>query len=245
VQYASDIASWVSPAQRLNQEVVRIRNNGAVPLSVDGWTLRVGNDRTRRVPPGGPIPPGQSIDVHVGSGTNTATDRYLGSGTALMYAASLDGGPHLGSGSYLIDPDNDIRASMTWPCTLDCADPTGDDLVISEVVADAPGGMDTKNLNGEYVRITNRGSAPIRTGDIVMESLPVVVEFPGDHWLAPGESVVVRSGKGDSTQDTRYVGADSGLLNSSGDRVLLRTYDAIVVDCYSWGRGPNSTCPRG
>ena len=35
----------------------------------------------------------------------------------MLVNASIDGGKHLGSGSYLIDPNNDIRAHMTWPCT--------------------------------------------------------------------------------------------------------------------------------
>lgn len=241
VEYVSDAAGWMSPQQIRNQEFIRVRNDSSAPVSIDGWTLRVGNDRRRAVPAGGPIPPGQAVEIHVGSGTNTATDRYLGSGVPMMVNASVDGGKHLGSGSYLIDPNNDIRAHMTWPCTLGCEDPTGGALVISEVMYDPPG-PDSVDLNAEYVAITNRGNVPVRTGDIVLEVAFYHYELPTDHFLEPGETMIVRGGKGEATRLNRHIGAVTAALVNEGGRVLLRTYDAIVVDCVAWGTG---RCPAG
>lgn len=240
VQWASDVAASMSLNARRNEEFIRISNRSAEPVNIDGWTLRVGNHRNGRVPPGGAIAPGSALEVHVGVGTNTVTDRYLNSSVPMLQDTLLDGGPYLGTGSYLIDPDGDIRAWMTWPCIVACADPTGGALTISQVVADPPG-LDTEHLNGEVVRLTNSGSVPIRIGDFVMESSPYQVEFPDALSLESGASIEIRSGAGSSDGQVRYLGAANPVLNPV-DRVVLRTMDGIVIDCVSWG-GRN--CPPG
>ena len=240
VEYQSDAASWMSSTAVRNQEFIRIRNTGTEPANIDGWTLRVGNDRKRSVPAGGPIPPGEAVDIHVGFGTNTVSDRYLGSSVPMLVNAELDGSKNLGSGSYLIDPNNDIRAYTTWPCTLNCADPTQGALVLSNVVYD-PDGPDSENVNGEYLQITNRGSVPIRTGAFVIEVQSYRYELPANHVLNPGETLTLHSGRGNDTRLDRYLGGVNAAMVNDGDRVLIRTYDAIVVDCFAWGSGH---CPH-
>ena len=241
-QYLADGGGGLTTMQKRNQEFIRVRNDGSAPVTIDGWTLRVGNDRSMRVPGGGPIPPGGAVDIHVGSGTNTPSDRYLGSPVPMLVNASIDGGPHLGSGSYLIDKQNNIRAHQTWPCTLNCADPTGGALRISDMVIDPPG-IDEKHLNTEHLTLTNTGSAPVRLGDYVLEVAWYVHEFGPDRWLDPGQSVTVYSGDGHSGGSREYLHARGAApLVNTGTRVLLRTYDAIVLDCRSWGAGKR--CPR-
>ena len=241
VQYISDAAHWMGATALRNQEFIRIRNDGPEPVSIDGWTLRVGNDRSRRVPGGGAIPPGQAVDIHVGFGTNSATDRFLGSSVPMLVNASIDGGKHLGSGSYLIDPNNDIRAHMTWPCTYQCVDPMGGALVFSNLSID-PDGNEGYALNTEWVEITNQGTVPVQTGSLVLEAWPYIYEFPPDHWLAPGETMRVSSGSGDDTRLSRHLKARVPPLDNFNGRVLLRTYDAITVDCVDWGK---TRCPAG
>ena len=242
VEYLSDATNTMSAAQKRNQEFIRVRNDGPTPVDIDGWTLRVGNDRRQRVPAGGPIQPGSAVDIHVGFGTNTATDRYLGSSVPMLVNASLDGGPYLGSGSYLIDPQDDIRAHMTWPCTLACVDPSGGALHLSSIVVDPPG-PDSENVNGEVVRITNSGSVPVDLEDYVLEEFPFIYEFKVGDWLAPGATMTVHGGRGNDDADTRFLGAPLPPLHNDGGRVLLRTWNAIVVDCARWGSGhcPPST----
>jgi len=237
-EYLSDATHRMTRAQIRNQEFIRIRNDGAVPFSIDGWTLRVGNDRRHRVPAGGPILPGSAVDIHVGFGTNTATDRYLGSSVPMLVNASIDGGRHLGSGSYLIDPDDDIRAHLTWPCTLNCADPSGGTLRLSTVMVDPPG---PDSPDKEYVTVTNQGAVPTLLGNYVLEVFPFVYEFPAHKWLDPGQSITVHAGSGHNNTSATFLDAAAPPLVNSGGRVLLRTYDAIVVDCYHWGTGH---CPR-
>jgi endonuclease YncB( thermonuclease family) len=234
-EYLADGGDGLSTMQKRNQEFVRIRNDGSTPVDIDGWTLRVGNDRRMQVPAGGPIQPGGALEIHVGSGANTLTDRYLGSPVPMLVNASIDGGPHLGSGSYLIDKQDNIRAHQTWPCTLSCADPTSGALKITDMLVDGPG-VDEQNLNGEHLTLTNTGAVPVRLGDYVLEVAWLVHEFGPGRWLGPGESVTVYSGDGNSGGDSEYLQATGvAPLRNAGARVLLRTYDAVVLDCRSWG----------
>lgn len=235
VQWNADATKALSDAQRRNEEFIRIRNVSTVPVDIDGWTLRVGNDRSRKVPAGGAIPPGGTVTVHVGYGTNTFTDRYLGSSAPMLQNADQSGRRHLGAGAYLVDPRGDMRAYMTWPCVVGCTDPTGGAVHISEVLVD-PGGP----LNGEYVAITNSGPSQVRSGDLVVEIWPWVYELPSDHVLDPGETVVIHGGSGRNERLRRFLGAVNPPLRTLGGQVVLRTYDAILLDCHRWGGG---RCP--
>lgn len=240
VQWNADATKRLSETQRRNQEFVRIRNDGAEAVNLDGWTLRVGNDRRRSVPPGGLLAPGASVSIHVGYGTNTATDRYLSNPVPMLQNIDSTGRQHLGSGSYLVDPGGDIRAHMTWPCTLSCGDPTGGALRLSQVLVDPPG-EESFALNSEYVAITNSGTLPVRSGDTVVEIWPWVYELPSDHVLQPGETVRIHGGAGSDDRLHRYLDAENPPLRNTGGQVVLRTYDAIVLDCQSWGTGK---CPK-
>lgn len=241
VQYQADAAYKLSVSERRNQEFIRIRNNTAEALSIDGWTLRVGNDRRERVPAGGAIPPGETLTIHVGYGTNSLLHRYLGSSVTMLVDADLDGGKHVGGGAYLIDPGGDIRAHMTWPCPGGCPDPTGNALQLSQVLVDPPG-PEYLYLNTEEIAVTNNGSVPIRTGDMVIEVSPWVYEFPPDHVLDPGETVRLLGGSGTDDRLTFHLDARNPPLPNEGGRVILRTFDSVVVDCYAWG---SERCPSG
>lgn len=240
VQWNADATNRLTVAQRRNEEFIRIRNDGPAPVNIDRWTLRVGNDRSRSVPDGGPVGPGETVTIHVGQGTNTVSHRYLGSSVPMLQNPDATGGRHLGTGSYLIDPDGDIRAHMTWSCVLTCTDPASSALRISQVAVDPPG-PEYLALNSEYVDVTNTGSTPVRTGDTVLEIWPWVYEFPGDHVLAPGETVRLHGGAGQDDRLSRYLDAVNPPLRNDGGEVVLRTYDAIVLDCFAWGDG---RCPR-
>jgi len=239
VQWNADATKALSDAQRRNEEFIRIRNVSTVPVDIDGWTLRVGNDRSRKVPAGGAIPPGGTVTVHVGYGTNTVTDRYLASSAPMLQNADQTGRHHLGAGAYLVDPRGDMRAHMTWPCFVACTDPTGGAVHLSQVLID-PDGPDDRALNGEYVAITNTGPSQVRSGDLVVEIWPWVYELPADHLLDPGETVVIHGGSGQNERLRRFLGAVNPPLRNLGGQVVLRTYDGIVLDCDRWGSG---RCP--
>ena len=239
VQYAADAAYKLTVAERRNQEFIRIRNDGLAPVDLDGWVLRVGNDRREHIPAGGPIPAGETLTVHVGSGVNTVLHRYIGSSVTMLVDADLFARKHVGGGAYLVDPGGDIRAFQTWPCAGGCADPTGGALVISEVLINPPV-RESLALNSEYIALTNRGNSAVRTGDMVVEVSPWVYEFPPDHVLEPGETLRIYGGGGEDDRLVRHIDARNPVLPDDEGRVVLRTYDAVVVDCYTWG---GLSCP--
>lgn len=238
-QYLSDYGADYSMDRRRNEEFIRLRNNGAVPIDMDGWTLRVGNNRRVAVPPGGPVPPGETLTIHTGFGTDSLLHRYLNSKAWMLVDANLDDGKHVGGGSFLLDQQGDVVSWSMWPCVTSCEDPTAGALKITSYLAD-PEGNEYKDRNLEYVRITNSGPTQIRTSDFVVELDPYVFEFPVDHTLEPGETVTIRPGEGTSERLVQYMSVGDPPLNDDSDRIVLRTYDARIVDCVAWG---SERCP--
>ena len=64
----------------LNDEYVVFRNAGAEPLMMGGWTVADESGRTHTFPAGLTLGPDETVALHTGSGTDTDTDLYWGSG---------------------------------------------------------------------------------------------------------------------------------------------------------------------
>jgi len=64
----------------LNGEYVVFRNAGAEPLEMGGWTVSDDADHSYTVPDGFTLGPDETVTLHTGSGTDTDTDLYWGSG---------------------------------------------------------------------------------------------------------------------------------------------------------------------
>ncbi|WP_058993677.1 lamin tail domain-containing protein [Haloarcula sp. CBA1127] len=64
----------------LNDEYVVFRNAGAEPLEMGGWTVSDEADHSYTVPDGFTLDPDETVTLHTGSGTDTDTDLYWGSG---------------------------------------------------------------------------------------------------------------------------------------------------------------------
>ena len=64
----------------LNDEYVVFRNAGAEPLEMGGWTVSDEADHSYTVPDGFTLDPNETVTLHTGSGTDTDTDLYWGSG---------------------------------------------------------------------------------------------------------------------------------------------------------------------
>ena len=105
-----------------------------------------------------------------------------------------------------------------------CGAPIESDASITvEINEDAPGD-DNLDLNGEWVRFTNAGSAVLElTGwQVADESSSHRYTF-GTLTLAPAASVTLYTGCGSDTDDKRYwCNINSAVWNNSGDTVFLR-----------------------
>ncbi|MEF8828809.1 MAG: lamin tail domain-containing protein [Haloarcula sp.] len=64
----------------LNDEYVVFRNAGAESLAMGGWTVADESGRTYAFPDGFTLGPDETVTLHTGSGADTDTDLYWGSG---------------------------------------------------------------------------------------------------------------------------------------------------------------------
>ena len=69
--------------ENLNDEYVVFRNDGASTLDLSGWTVSDAVGQTYTVPDGVTLAPGATITLHTGSGTDTESDLYWGSGSPI------------------------------------------------------------------------------------------------------------------------------------------------------------------
>ncbi|MFC7187074.1 lamin tail domain-containing protein [Halorubrum yunnanense] len=69
--------------QNLNDEYVAFENAGDDPIDLGGWTLEDEAGRSYEFPSGFALDAGATVTVRTGSGTDTPTDLYWGSGSAI------------------------------------------------------------------------------------------------------------------------------------------------------------------
>lgn len=218
-------------ANNLNDEYIQIRNTGSTSLSLSGWSVRSSArlDGTTEML-GGSVPPGGRMRIHVGSGTNTSTDRYLGYSEAWF--------DNVGDVLYLRDEDLNMRAAQFWPCTVTCGELSA--LVIEDVQYNAPGN-DATNPNGEWLSVRNVSGSTIDLTDWRIKDDGDDYAFADGETLAAGDALTIHIGQGSDSGSTRYWGQSSGILNNTSgvQRLEVRSPHSIEVDCYAWG---NSSC---
>ncbi|CCQ34988.1 transforming DNA uptake protein (plasmid) [Halorhabdus tiamatea SARL4B] len=69
--------------ENLNDEYVVFENTGDEALDLSGWTVDDAADHTYTFPSGFTLDPGAQVTLHTGSGTDSATDLYWGSGSPI------------------------------------------------------------------------------------------------------------------------------------------------------------------
>lgn len=217
-----------------NSEWVELHNPGTTTVDLQGWVIRTGAQDSFIIPSGVQLKPGALVLLRVGKGSNSATTMYWG------YAGprfpNLTATSRIGSGAYLFDPDGDIRAHQTYPCSVGCTDPATGKVSIRAVYD--PPGDERLNPNSEYVEITSLSSAPVDLSFRVLQVGGSTREFgAGSVLTTKGSKLVVRVGTGTSTATTKYWGKTTSLLVNAGGTAVLRSSDAITIACTAWGTG--------
>ncbi|WP_436927665.1 lamin tail domain-containing protein [Halosimplex amylolyticum] len=69
--------------ENLNDEYVVFRNTGPEPLDLSGWTVADAADHTYTFPDGFTLDTDATVTLHTGSGTDSNTDLYWGSGSPI------------------------------------------------------------------------------------------------------------------------------------------------------------------
>jgi endonuclease YncB( thermonuclease family) len=208
-------------------EYVRIRNLDplhAVPLG--GWWVRDSGLRRYRFPGTATLPANGAITVHVGHGTDTASDLFWGL-DILVFEDPRFGKRPVGDGAYLFDPQGDLRAWMTYPCLVSCTDPYQ-----GAVALDAVGrGSD------ERVTLRNISSRVLDLDGYRIENPPYKYVFGTNAAIGPGETVTLEV-QGDPRGDTRLVkhwGKGKRILDDNGDVVRLETFRDVTLACFDYG----------
>lgn len=103
-------------------------------------------------------------------------------------------------------------------------------VYISSVQFDAPGD-DRQNLNGEWVRLTNRGDGPVLLAGWTLSDItgshPYM--FPA-FVLMPESSVTVCSGSGRMNDTALFMGLDAPVWGNTGDSATLKDGRGTIID---------------
>jgi competence protein ComEC len=178
--------------------------HGNIVLTSNGSAVEV---RTQRAAPTAPLDLRSGDPVEPGSGANdgvTPRARYEPSGDSTRLTAVPDGG----------------TATQT---------PTGEQLVVETVQADAPDD-DRENLNEEYVVFRNAGNDPLDlSGWTVTDAADHTYTVPDGYTLGSGETVTLHTGSGSDSATDIYWNADAPIWNNGGDTVRVRNASGMVV----------------
>lgn len=216
-----------------NSEWVRIKNLDPVnPLPLGGWWLRdadLPKQLKRRqyvFDRGAVVPPGATMTVHLGPGTDSELDRYWGLDVPLL--DNVNRAKESGDGAYLFDPDGDLRAYMMYPCRVSCADPNAGALQLV-----------VQTRASQYVEVRNVSDHAVGLEDysLTLDRPNHVYTFAPDTTLQPGETMrIVVERDPDADQPLlRGWGQGTRILPKAGGAIRLSTYRDVVLACAAWG----------
>jgi endonuclease YncB( thermonuclease family) len=212
----------------LDGEWIRVRNLDTInEVHLGGWWVRDSALRRYVFPEWATLPPGESLTVYVGGGTDTWTEFFWDQRKAIFENPTNDERA-MGDGAYLFDPQGDLRAWMTYPCRTGCTDPYKGAVKVTA----QPRGRET-------VTVRNIASFTIDLDGYRLQSPPYTYVFPRDSVLDPGDEMVIAV-QGDPEEDSRlekHWGLTGSILNNAGDKVRLSSFRGVELDCYAYGSG--------
>jgi endonuclease YncB( thermonuclease family) len=209
-----------------NGEWAKVKNRDpAHAVGLGHWWLRDSALRRYTFPPGTTVPPGGTVTLYVGRGTDTAVDFFWGYHKGVFDNEDEHG---TGDGAYLFDPQGDLRASMTYPCAYRCSNP----LKHKVKVGVHPSGT-------EYLTVRNVAGKGVNLEGYRLASGSYAYPFPAGTVLRRGDVLRVDV-KGDPAADRalhKHWGLDKLILKNGGGTARVSTYNDIVLACKAWGSG--------
>ena len=129
---------------------------------------------------------------------------------------------------------NTINISIDWE-----EEPSAGNIVINEVYYDAiQSGTDT---NYEWVELYNPGGSSVNISEWVLEDNSTTDELPPST-IDSGEFLIVATTESGFTTNfpsftgnVIYIGPIGGGLSNTGDRLIIRDSEGVVVDSMSYG----------
>lgn len=209
-----------------NGEWIRIRNVSTRTLDLRDWQILAGTKQlnptaSRTVAPGG------VITVYIGPGTNSTTSMYWQQSSGIL--------ANEGGDVRLLSPHRDLADCAAWG-TGSCPTPVGRAGSIDVTVRYDAAGDDLVNPNGEWVNVSNTGSASIDLTGMQLSTPGHVYTFPSMS-LAAGGRVRVFVGSGANSSSLRYWGIDYGVFGNTGDWVSLLDPLGLEIRSFQWPCG--------
>ncbi|MDD1693872.1 MAG: lamin tail domain-containing protein [Methanoregula sp.] len=191
--------------------VYRTDNDGTVRIVSDGSTISVTTEKSSA-----DFWSGTPVTTSVSATTTPATGSTLPIPTITLNTTDLASA---------------IPANITIPATLPPVQiGNASSVYISATQFDAPGD-DRENLNGEWVRIANRGDGAVLIAGWTLS------DKTGSHTyifpavlLLPSTSVTVFTGRGSMNDTALFMDRTSPLWGNSGDVAILRDGSGTVID---------------
>jgi hypothetical protein len=201
--YSVSIPTINKDGATLNDEYVDVKNDGSSSLDMTGWTLKDEAGHTCQFPDGFTLDAGATVRVHTGSGTDSSTDLYWGSGSAIWNNDS--------DTAYVYDDNDNLAAEKTYP-SYSCSS----DVCVDEISESG------STLNDEWVDFGNSASTDQdMTGWAVEDEAGHTYQFPDGFTLGAGDAVRLHTGSGTDTSTDLYWGSGTYVWNDSGDTVYL------------------------
>lgn len=228
------LRAWVNwdplgvDVHEVQHEWVKVQNmSPTITLPLTGWWIRDSNHRQLNFPKGMEIPPGGTVTVYTGKGTDDANSVYWN------FKAPIFENPgdrhHLGDGAYLFDPQGDLRLAAQYPCLVACSDPL-DNAIQLQV---QPRGQ------REYVDVENVSGADADLYGYQLVKPGYQYLFDPGSVLHAGETLRLYA-NGSPRNDSRlvrYWGYNKPIYADSGGNILFRNFTDKTLSCDSWGNG--------
>lgn len=211
-------------------EWVSVRNTGAAPVDLSGWTLRdSGNSGFYTFPGGSILAPGDYRVVVSGKGADgskTGRDLYANR-TARLYSNVGTGPLLIGDGAYLLDKAGAFRAWREYPCTASCeADPLDGAVAIDAISTGKQKGA--ARAQTQWVRLINRGAGEACLDGYRLQTGGGTYRFAPGTCIAPGGTWTLNIGKGKPSVGTAYWGRTLPALWISGSASLISDQERTI-----------------
>jgi hypothetical protein len=126
------------------------------------------------------------------------------------------------------------------PTTIPASTPSPMDIKIEYILYNPDG----NDVDGEYVRLRNNGSANQNmVGWTLRDAANTVFTFP-DFVMAPDNTVLIWTKDGTNNQNNLYWGKTWSIWNNTGDTATLRDQSGQTVDTCTYAGGDSGeACP--
>ncbi len=213
-------------SKKPNGEWIAFRNTSNNSIDMSGFKVYTPG-HTYVFPASTTIAANEYLRVRVGSGSDTTYNKFWGKSKGILNNST--------DYVQLRSASDEVVFEHRWPCTVSCGYTYG--LKIDKVNYNAPGD-DSKNPNGEWIRIKNNSTATQDLQNWKIKVGPYQLVSVASRPMEPGESIKIFIGKGSNTSSKIYWGKSKGILLNSGDReVKLLSPLRHESLCYSWGSG--------